>query len=163
MVPTRASITSKRPAFSRTNLAARWGNKRSRNAASAGDDTDSGKASVRQNFSTTWPALRHSSVSSIQTRAAPRRGSQGTFTMARMRSGWSITGRFSNEKACPKFMPHRVHVMADGDRWIGVTVREDELVVELQHVFARIERGGAVRVHREVRQRLVREESRFPL
>ena len=61
-----------------------------RSAAIGGEAVATGKASVRQNLSTTCPALLHSAAISIQTRAAPNLGSQGRFTIASMRSGLSI-------------------------------------------------------------------------
>ena len=80
-------MTSKRAALTRMKRAARNGNNSRRNAARAEDDVATGNASVKQNFSTTCPVLVHSSASSIQTREAPSRGSQATFTTARMRNG----------------------------------------------------------------------------
>jgi hypothetical protein len=52
------------------NLAAQNGNQVRRSAEIRGEDVGTGKASVRQYFSTTCPALLHSSARSIQTRAA---------------------------------------------------------------------------------------------
>src|SRR3954469_23737548 len=80
-------MTSKRVAFSRTKRADGKGNNMRRNAARAEDEGAVGNASVKQNFSTKCPARLHSSANSIQTRDAPSRGSQATFTTARMRNG----------------------------------------------------------------------------
>mgnify|MGYP001793075177 CR=1 FL=1 len=53
--------------------------------------------------------------------------------------------------------------MSEDEVGPGVAVRVDRLVVELENVFALVERAGAVRVHDEVNERLVGEEGRLVL
>ena len=48
--------------------------------------------------------------------------------------------------------------MAQGNSRIGVAIRINELVVELEHILSRVEWGGAVRVHGQVGHCLVREK-----
>jgi hypothetical protein len=53
--------------------------------------------------------------------------------------------------------------MTQSNRRTSVSIREDELIVELQDELLRVEWARVVRVHRQVRDRLVGEEIRLIL
>ena len=60
-------------------------------------------------------------------------------------------------------MPDRIHVMTQSHCRASMSILVNELIVELNNVFGRIERLRAVRVQNQMRQRLVREEVRLAL
>src|SRR5947209_1804434 len=123
-------MTSYLSALRRTKRAARHGKTACRQAESARERVGFGNASLRQNLSILCPAFFHCSDNSNQTRAAPRRGSHGRFTMPRMRSGLCTDlFRKGTRQAGPEFMANRIHVMPQRDRIAGIPVAINKLIV----------------------------------
>jgi hypothetical protein len=58
----------------------------------------------------------------------------------------------------PEFVPNGLHVVAQDEVRSGVAVVMNKLIVELENELARIEWLRGVRLHRKLRQGLIREE-----
>src|SRR5436309_399505 len=116
-----------------------------RQAETARDRVGVGNASLKQYLSILCPAFFHCSDSSNQTRAAPRRGSHGRFTMPRMRSGLStILFWKGTRQAGPEFVADRIHVVPHRDRIARIPVAVNKLVVRFENELGPIKNGRSV-------------------
>ena len=65
-------------------------------------------------------------------------------------------------QACPKFVANGINIMAQSQVGIGVAVGKNKLIIQLEHIFGRIKVQSSIRVHGQMRHRLVRKKTWFP-